>query len=831
MTEVGQKKDRDFEIERTGGVQSLLARLAPRRPSTHNPTSQMKSFPFHCCAAITAVLASLLVAQNALAQAATPAVENDPAVKLSVFEVNTSKDIGYQSMNAAQATRMDTPIEDIPMNVTVFNKQFIDDLLATSSDAVLAYEPSAVKTTENDAFLARGMSSVGTNFLNGFAQTSGGGGSQPLANIERVEVIKGPAAVLYGSGGYGATFNRITKQPLPHSFTSARMILWDQSSYRLEADNGGPLPFAGGKKLLYRVNGVLERSSTYNGLPREEYDFGPSLAWNIGPSTKIVFEYFYNQFNRQGNWEFPVVKGNPNGTFDGAGNFHSYENRKWSFTIPQDLRRTVRQVASYDLRHAFTAKIQFRSQFQFEDNNLLNRETTPDNTSITILKDAVLMPRYWRIVPNHSKNYRSRNELISQFSTGPVAHRLLLGHGYVEQYTETRTDRAVSNNGGLAPTSPVLDGNGRVTGTGTAFNVAPTVSLADFFANPKLAGFNPNLLLPINVFDPADSPAVPAIPLRPALYPNAHTKAFTSSNDFYANDLISVLGERVFVLAGVRRSHTETRTINFLSGSFPFMNELASAPTVSKTANSSTSSYGAVWHLNAAKTFTLYANLNTSFAPTFALQPDGSQLKPEQGRQKEVGLRFNLLGGRIIGLVDYFDILQRNITQADPTRLGYFIQVAGLQSRGEELSLNMRITDWWLAFGGFTYLDSHQVLGTQAPLAQQPKARGTLFNSFSVKKGAFKGFSFSLGTIFTGSRPATSAPANARTAHWIVPPAWQVDTIFNYKFRPAQSRYEYNVGLKIGNVFDNKMVVYSATDIRYSTDPGRNAQVVVGVKF
>ena len=121
--------------------------------------------------------------------------------------------------NAAEATRMNTPIENIPMNVTVFNQQFIEDLLATDTSDVLAYDASAMKRTENDGFMARGSASVGTNFLDGFAQT-GGFGSQPLANIERVEVLRGPAAILYGSGGYGATFNRITKQPRPAATTA-----------------------------------------------------------------------------------------------------------------------------------------------------------------------------------------------------------------------------------------------------------------------------------------------------------------------------------------------------------------------------------------------------------------------------------------------------------------------------------------------------------------------------------------------------------------------------------------------------------------------------------
>ena len=143
------------------------------------------------------------------------------AVQLSAFEVSTSKDIGYQSSNSAEVTRMNTAIVDIPMNVTVFNQQFMEDILARDTTDVLGYEASVRKTTENDGFLARGVGSVSANFLNGFAQPAGFG-SQSVANIERVEVIKGPAAVLYGQGGYGATINRVTKRPLARPRPVAR---------------------------------------------------------------------------------------------------------------------------------------------------------------------------------------------------------------------------------------------------------------------------------------------------------------------------------------------------------------------------------------------------------------------------------------------------------------------------------------------------------------------------------------------------------------------------------------------------------------------------------
>ena len=124
-------------------------------------------------------------APDAPAAPAAAAAASDETVRLSQFDVTADHDVGYRSMNSADATRMNTPLEDIPMNVTVYNQKFIEDILATSTDQLMAYEPAVVKTSENDGFIARGSTSVGTNYLDGFPQATGFT-SQPLANIERV---------------------------------------------------------------------------------------------------------------------------------------------------------------------------------------------------------------------------------------------------------------------------------------------------------------------------------------------------------------------------------------------------------------------------------------------------------------------------------------------------------------------------------------------------------------------------------------------------------------------------------------------------------------------
>ena len=733
-----------------------------------------------------------------------PAAAVDP-VLLSIFEVSTSRDIGYQSTNAAEVTRMNTPIQDIPMNVTVFNQQFIEDILATDTSQVLAYDASSVKTTENDGFMARGSASVGTNFLDGFAQT-GGFGSQPLANIERVEVLRGPAAILYGSGGYGGTFNRITKQPRPTASTAFRSILSDARSIRAEFDwNAGALPVPGKDRLLFRVNGIYDRGETWFGQRRREKGIAPTFAWNIAPRTKLIAGYLYNWRETQASWETPLHQGNPVGLTAGDGVFRVMP-RKTNWTIPEDFRRNTRQVTSLDFRHAFTRNLQFRAQAQYETREQLQQETIANGNTLMILRDTALTGRGWRQIPRTTRNYRTRDEVVWNVRTGPLEHRILAGFGIQQQYDHNTTFASATS------------GNN---------NAYPTLTYAQFIANPALAGQNPALLLPINLFDRGAEPPVPPFDRWPAAPRTGDTNTFTASQDYYLNDVFSFAGERFFVMAGARHTDFRRKTINWTG---PGGTRLPSAPTAYDLADATTGSVGAVWHLNAAKTFSLYGNLNNSFNPEFRSNPDGSKLDSEVGEQKEIGLRFSLLGGRVQGLVTAFDLLQDNVTRTDPDRVGFFLQESGQRSTGLEFSLNGRVTDQWLVMGGYANTDArNDRTGVAKDL--QPRHRFTAFNRYNFAHGALRGLSLSLGTIYTGERPLT--PSTTRNSpNWgPLPEWWRVDAIVGYRYRAKGSRYSWDFSAKVTNALDNTDIYYVAAHHRFTLEPGREWQLVAGVRY
>ena len=765
----------------------------------------MKPHPFTLAGVVAVFGLAALHGQTAPAPS-RPAAPGDP-VQLSVFEVTTSKDIGYQSANAAEATRMNTPIENIPMNVTVFNQQFIEDLLATDTSDVLAYDASAMKRTENDGFMARGSASVGTNFLDGFAQT-GGFGSQPLANIERVEVLRGPAAILYGSGGYGATFNRITKQPRPAAATALRSILSDARSLRTEIDwNPGAMPLLG-DRLLFRVNGTLNRGETWFGQRRREKGIAPTFAWNITPHTKVTVGYVYNWRDTQASWETPVHLGNPKGLVTGDGVFRVMP-RKTNWVVPEDFRRNTRQVTSLDFRHAFTRDLQFRAQAQYETREQLQRETNSGGGTLSILRDTALTGRGWRELPRTTHNYRTRDEIVWNVRTGPIAHRLLAGFGVQQQYDRNTTYASA------------------ISGNNTFY---PNLTYAQFLSNPALGGLtNRLLLLPMNVFDRGAEPPVPAIPQRPPAPLTADSQTYTASQDYYVNDVFSFAEERFVVMAGVRRTDFRRKTINWFAGGGL---RRPTAPTVYSLDEATTSSAGAVWHLNAAKTLSVYGNLNNSFSPEFRSNPDGTELDNEVGKQKEIGLRFSLLAGRVQGLVTAFDLMQDNVVRADPApdREGYFVQESGQRSTGVEFSLNGRVTDQWLVMAGYSNTDARNDQ-TGVAMELQPKHRFTAFNRYNFTRGALKGFSASLGTIYTGERPITPSTGRASPNWGPLPVWWRIDAIVGYKYRAKGSRYSWDLSAKLTNVLDNTDIYYVAANHRYTLDPGREWQVATGVRF
>ncbi len=202
----------------------------------------------------------------------------------------------------------------------------------------------------------------------------------------------------------------------------------DHDLYRAEFDVNRPLPIGNGKTLSARVNGIHSRGYDWFGTRIEEDAIAPSLRWDITPQTKLIAEYFYNQSNRPGGWATPVHKGDPRGITTGDGVYRIIpRDTRWN--SPEDFRDVTRHLVSLDGRHAFSDRLQFRSQLQYESKVQLFEETFGSPESLTILRDTALTSRSWRRLPRDTTN--SAHGMNSSGSSIPDRSRTDCSSGMV----------------------------------------------------------------------------------------------------------------------------------------------------------------------------------------------------------------------------------------------------------------------------------------------------------------------------------------------------------------------------------------------------------------
>ena len=116
-------------------------------------------------------------------------------VELSPFEISAEKDDGYAATNSLSGTKIATPLRDLPLSMEIVTEDFIEDIVAFDFVETLQYSTAAsIDETSGVSATVRGFSST-FNFRNGFRYYA----RRDSANIQRVEVVKGPAALLYGN--------------------------------------------------------------------------------------------------------------------------------------------------------------------------------------------------------------------------------------------------------------------------------------------------------------------------------------------------------------------------------------------------------------------------------------------------------------------------------------------------------------------------------------------------------------------------------------------------------------------------------------------------------
>ena len=201
----------------------------------------------------------------------------------------------YGASSTTTATKTDTPIRDIPQAMTIITKAQIDDQGLRSIGDLLTFVPGASTGTgeaNRDQMTLRGNNSTADFFINGLRDDVQY--FRDFYNVERVEVLKGPNAMIFGRGGGGGIVNRVTKQT---HFATARAFDIGTTSFggvRATGDIDHRLTDAIG----LRVNGLYEKGESFRRqVDLERYGINPTIGFTVGPDSRIdlAYEYFHDR--------------------------------------------------------------------------------------------------------------------------------------------------------------------------------------------------------------------------------------------------------------------------------------------------------------------------------------------------------------------------------------------------------------------------------------------------------------------------------------------------------------------------------------------------------
>ncbi|MBV9494174.1 MAG: TonB-dependent siderophore receptor [Acidobacteria bacterium] len=215
----------------------------------------------------------------------------------------------YIAPVVSSATKTPTPLRDVPQSVTVVTKELIADQMMTSIGDVVRYVPGvALHQGENnrDQVIIRGNSSSADFFVDGVRDDVQY--YRDLYNLDRVEALKGPNAMVFGRGGGGGVINRVTKEA---GFDEKREVMVQGGAYsdrRVTADFDQPIT----DNLAFRLNGMYESSNSFrDGVDLRRDGIAPSLTYRPSEDTKVTFGYEHFRDTRAADRGITSFQGRP----------------------------------------------------------------------------------------------------------------------------------------------------------------------------------------------------------------------------------------------------------------------------------------------------------------------------------------------------------------------------------------------------------------------------------------------------------------------------------------------------------------------------------------
>ncbi len=316
---------------------------------------------------------------------------------------------GY-TVDEASSTKTGTPLLDTPQSIAVLSREQLDDQAVDQLNDALRYVPGVSLGQgegHRDQISIRGQSSTADFFLDGVRDDAQY--YRPLYNTERVEVLKGSNALLFGRGGGGGVINRVSKAPM-----------FDGAAYGLNGgvDSFGAWSLSGDLNQPLADSAALRLNATYEAFNnhRDQYDghfigIAPTAGVKLGEATTLVLAYEYAEDRRITDRGVPSLGGSPirgqNQTFFGTPEVNHSE--------------VTAHFARARLDHHFSDSLSLNVTGQFATYDKFYSNVVPGVATAT----TVSLSGY--NAGNTRENWIGQANLVWKTNSGPIGHTVLLG--------------------------------------------------------------------------------------------------------------------------------------------------------------------------------------------------------------------------------------------------------------------------------------------------------------------------------------------------------------------------------------------------------------------
>ncbi|MEC8826402.1 MAG: TonB-dependent siderophore receptor [Verrucomicrobiota bacterium] len=561
------------------------------------------------------------------------------------------------------ALKTPTPLIDVPQSVTVFSEARMDDQGISRLGQIVDYTPGVANSqgeAHRDAIIFRGQRSTADFFLDGVRDDVQY--YRSLYNVERVEILRGPSALTFGRGGTGGILNRVSKTPVVgYDFNGFDVSLdtFGSSLFQIDSNisfgsdsyiTGGK----GGKQIIsedtgaFRFNGFWEHLEGHRDFYEgERYGVNPTMAFILGPDTRLDVSYEYNDF-----YEF-IDRGIPVGD-NGlpvealAGTVFGDPDQNYSTFESHSIRATL----SHDLSDQWSARV---STFYGDYDKVYQNYYAAGYNEST---DVVTIDGY--VDTTVRQNFAISGDLVGEFETGNLGHTVLIGAEYMNQSSDqnrfnTFFDQTSDDQEFFTATNFAL-----VQGSG--INTSGNITSNDFTA------------------DIADD-----------------TRVTVDTASVFIQDQIAV-GDYLDLVLGARYDSFDIHVNNVVGGEVRTRRDEEVSPRLGLIVKPSEdlSVYGSYSETFIPRSGEQFANINGS----------NNALDPNTFSNLEVGVNYDIADDFSLRAALFeMEGSSPQVADSDPSTL----DVIDTETTGFEAELTGFLTDRWFVSAGYTYLDSEQV--------------------------------------------------------------------------------------------------------------------------